>query len=92
MSKASPQRSSLRTAEKDMTQGTPWKLILGFFFPLLLGNCFQQVYNLVDTIIVGKGISDQALAAVGSGAAVGHGKGRFASVGIGDGICIDIAF
>lgn len=66
MSKASPRRSPLRTAEKDMTQGTPWKLILGFFFPLLLGNCFQQVYNLVDTIIVGKGISDQALAAVGS--------------------------
>ena len=56
----------LRAAEKDMTQGTPWKLILGFFFPLLLGNCFQQIYNLVDTIIVGKGIGDQALAAVGS--------------------------
>ena len=56
----------LQPAEKDMTQGTPWKLILGFFFPLLLGNCFQQVYNLVDTIIVGKGIGDQALAAVGS--------------------------
>ncbi len=52
--------------EKDMTRGTPWKLILSFFFPLLLGNCFQQVYNLVDTIIVGKGISDSALAAVGS--------------------------
>lgn len=52
--------------EKDMTRGTPWKLILSFFFPLLLGNCFQQFYNLVDTIIVGKGISDSALAAVGS--------------------------
>lgn len=52
--------------EKDMTVGTPWKLILAFFIPMLLGNCFQQVYNLVDTIIVGKGISDNALAAVGS--------------------------
>ena len=51
---------------KDMTTGTPWKLILSFFVPLFLGNCFQQVYNLVDTIIVGKGISDSALAAVGS--------------------------
>ena len=51
---------------KDMTVGTPWKLILSFFVPLFLGNCFQQVYNLVDTIIVGKGISDSALAAVGS--------------------------
>ena len=58
--------SKLRASEKDMTQGTPWKLILGFFFPLFLGNCFQQVYNLVDTIIVGKGIGDRALAAVGS--------------------------
>ena len=49
-----------------MTVGTPWKLIIAFAVPLLLGNCFQQVYNLVDTIVVGKGISDSALAAVGS--------------------------
>lgn len=49
-----------------MTVGTPWKLIVAFAVPLLLGNCFQQIYNLVDTIVVGKGIGDSALAAVGS--------------------------
>lgn len=41
---------------KDMTQGTPWKQILYFFLPLFLGNIFQQLYNVVDTIIVGKGL------------------------------------
>lgn len=51
---------------KDMTIGKPSTLIINFFIPLFLGNCFQQVYNLADTIIVGKGISDDALAAVGS--------------------------
>ena len=57
---------SAKSREMDMTVGTPWKLLLSFAIPLLLGNLFQQVYNLVDTIIVGKGISDSALAAVGS--------------------------
>lgn len=51
---------------KDMTEGNSLKLIVTFFVPLLLGNLFQQFYNLMDTIIVGKGINDQALAAVGS--------------------------
>lgn len=51
---------------KDMTEGSSLKLIVTFFVPLLLGNLFQQFYNLMDTIIVGKGINDQALAAVGS--------------------------
>lgn len=39
---------------KDMTKGSPFKLILGFAFPMLLGMLFQQFYNLVDTMIVGK--------------------------------------
>ena len=39
---------------RDMTEGRPLKLILGFAVPLLFGNLFQQFYNLVDTIIVGK--------------------------------------
>ncbi|MGN1097289.1 MAG: MATE family efflux transporter [Clostridia bacterium] len=51
---------------KDMTKGTPWKLILAFFLPMLAGNCFQQLYSMVDSIIVGKGLGDKALAAVGS--------------------------
>lgn len=51
---------------KDMTKGEPFKLILWFSIPLLLGNIFQQLYSMVDTIIVGKVIGTQALAAVGT--------------------------
>ena len=40
--------------EKDLTKGSPFKLIIGFAVPMLLGMLFQQFYNLVDTIIVGK--------------------------------------
>ena len=49
-----------------MTQGVIWKEILFFSIPLLLGNLFQQLYNAVDSIIVGNYIGDKALAAVGS--------------------------
>ncbi len=54
----------------DMTKGKPSKLILYFAFPMILGNIFQQVYNLVDTIVVGKFIGSNALAAVGSSFAI----------------------
>lgn len=50
---------------KDMTVGSPMKLILFFSIPLLIGNIFQQLYNMVDTIIVGRCIDEKALAAVG---------------------------
>ncbi len=53
-------------APTDMTQGTPWKSILTFTFPMLLGNIAQQLYNTVDTIVVGKYVGDNALSAVGS--------------------------
>ena len=56
---------SANTTTKDMTSGSTMKLILGFAVPLLMGMLFQQVYSLVDTIIVGRTISVQALAAVG---------------------------
>ncbi len=49
-----------------MTQGTPWKQILAFMMPLLLGNVVQQLYNTVDSIVVGQYLGDNALAAVGS--------------------------
>ncbi len=49
-----------------MTSGNSMKQIVLFFLPLLFGNLFQQVYSLVDSIIVGKGIGDKALAAVGA--------------------------
>ncbi len=51
---------------KDMTQGSPLKLILAFAVPLVLGSLFQQFYNLADTIIVGRFVGVEALAAVGS--------------------------
>ena len=51
---------------KDMTTGSPLKMILLFSLPVLLGNIFQQFYNMVDTIIVGQYLGEDALAAVGS--------------------------
>lgn len=51
---------------KDMTQGRPLKLILLFSIPLLIGNAFQQLYNVVDTLIVGKTLGTNPLAAVGA--------------------------
>ena len=50
----------------DMTKGNPVKLILLFSIPLLIGNIFQQFYSMVDTIIVGRFVGVEALAAVGS--------------------------
>lgn len=52
--------------EQDITQGVIWKQILIFFFPILMGTFFQQMYNTVDTIIVGRFVGTQALAAVGA--------------------------
>lgn len=52
--------------ERDMTVGSPGKMILQFTFPLFIGNVFQQLYNMADTIIVGKFVGANALAAVGS--------------------------
>lgn len=52
--------------ELDMTKGSPAKLIGRFILPLILGNVFQQLYNMVDTIIVGRYLGQQALAAVGA--------------------------
>lgn len=49
-----------------MTEGTPWKHIVRFAFPVLLGSLLQQLYNTVDTIIVGNFASEEALSAVGT--------------------------
>lgn len=53
-------------APTDMTKGTPWKSILMFTLPMLIGNIAQQLYSTVDSIVVGKYIGDGALASVGS--------------------------
>ncbi|MCO7124344.1 MATE family efflux transporter [Sporolactobacillus shoreicorticis] len=50
----------------DLTKGSPIKKIIMFTIPLLIGNLFQQLYNVADTIIVGRTISIRALAAVGA--------------------------
>lgn len=49
-----------------ITEGVIWKQLLGFFFPILIGTFFQQLYNTVDTVIVGQYVGKEALAAVGT--------------------------
>lgn len=50
-----------------MTEGNAFKIILAFAFPMLIGNVFQQLYNMVDSIVVGNYVGKIALAAVGTG-------------------------
>ena len=52
--------------QNDMTKGSPLRLIVFFTIPVLLGNIFQNVYNLMDSIIVGRFLGVNALAAVGA--------------------------
>ena len=53
-------------APTDLTVGPPWRGIIAFTLPMLIGNIAQQLYNTVDTIVVGHYIGDNALSAVGS--------------------------
>ena len=53
-----------------ITEGVIWKQLLYFFFPILFGTFFQQLYNTVDAIVVGRFVGVKALAAVGGSAAV----------------------
>lgn len=55
-----------KPAVQNITEGVIWKQLLSFFFPILLGTFFQQMYNTVDTIVVGRFVGTQALAAVGA--------------------------
>ena len=67
---------------KDMTNGSPSKHILGFAVPMLFGMLFQQFYNLVDTIIVGKTLGVEALAGVGATGSI-----NFMIIGCCMGVC-----
>ena len=67
---------------KDMTNGSPSKHILGFAIPMLFGMLFQQFYNLVDTIIVGKTLGVEALAGVGATGSI-----NFMIIGFCMGVC-----
>lgn len=71
---------------KNMTDGSPMKLILGFLIPMLFGLLFQQLYNMMDTIIVGKYLGVNALASVGSTGSI-----NFMIVGFCIGVCSGFA-
>ena len=52
--------------ERDLTEGNVAKSLLFFAMPMILGNMLQQFYNIADTLIVGRALGEEALAAVGS--------------------------
>lgn len=80
------ERKSSKVLMQDMTEGQPIKLILGFAVPMLLGMLFQQFYSMVDTVIVGKFLGVDALAAVGSTSAI-----NFMVIGFVQGVCSGFA-
>ncbi len=47
--------------ETDMTKGKPMGIIVRFFIPMFIGNLFQQIYNVVDSIVVGRFVGNEAL-------------------------------
>ena len=59
-----------KNVTRDLTTGSPMKLVAGFMLPLWGGMLFQQLYNMVDTMIVGKYLGVNALAGVGSTGAI----------------------
>lgn len=75
---------------KDLTTGSPFKLILGFAVPMLLGYLFQQFYNMVDTIIVGQCLGVTSLAAVGSTGSINFMINGFC-IGVSTGFAIPVA-
>lgn len=81
--------SLLRQRDTDMTRGGILRLLLAFSVPLLIGNIFQQLYNTVDSVIVGNFVSLQALAAVGcTGPIINALIGLFAGLSSGAGVVI----
>ncbi len=75
-------RAERRSAVRDLTVGKPIRLILGFMIPLFLGIIFQQLYNMADTMVVGKFLGVKALAGVGSTGSI-----NFLILGFCMGIC-----
>lgn len=60
-------QTAAQTAENKITEGVIWKQLLLFFFPILFGTLFQQLYNAADAVIVGRFVGKEALSAVGGG-------------------------
>lgn len=82
MSEEKKEMKKLSSPAKDLTVGSPMKLILGFAFPMFLGLLFQQFYSLVDTMIVGKYLGVDPFAGVGS-----TGSLNFIVIGFCMGLC-----
>ena len=77
----------------DMTQGTIWKLLVSFALPLLIGQIFQQLYGTVDSIVVGRFVGKEALAAVGSTSSLINALiGFFSGLSVGAGVVISQYF
>ena len=57
-------KNQKNTAVNQITEGVIWKQLLIFFFPILFGTLFQQIYNTADTVVVGRFVGKEALAAV----------------------------
>ena len=78
---------------RDMTEGTIWKHLVAFALPLMVGNLFQQMYNTVDSIVVGRFVSMEALAAVGSTSSITNMLvGFFLGLSMGVGVVISQRF
>ena len=75
-----------KNATRDLTVGSPMKLILSFMLPLLFGLLFQQFYSMVDTVVVGKFLGVDALAGVGSTGSI-----NFLVLGLCNGVCAGFA-
>ena len=60
---------NVRQTKNEITDGVIWKQLLLFFFPILLGTFFQQLYNTIDSEIVGQFVGKEALASVGGSSA-----------------------
>ncbi len=84
----------METRERQqITEGVIWKQLLIFFFPILMGTFFQQMYNTVDTIIVGRLVGTEALAAVGAtGPLVSMVNGFFIGVSSGATVVLSQAY
>ncbi len=76
----------MKNSVKSMTEGKPARLILGFAIPMLMGLLFQQLYNMADTIIIGKWLGVNSLAAVGSVGSI-----NFMIIGFCIGVCSGFA-
>ena len=75
-----------KSSVRDLTVGSPMKLILSFMLPLLFGMLFQQFYSMVDTVVVGKFLGVEALAGVGSTGSI-----NFMVLGMCNGVCAGFA-